>query len=69
VGLSKEERRENIKGAFALKSDSKEKITHYSHIFLIDDVTTSGATLREAARVLKQAGAKHVWGLTLAHGE
>jgi predicted amidophosphoribosyltransferase len=28
------------------------------HVFLIDDVTTTGATLREAAHALEKAGAK-----------
>jgi len=35
-------------------------------VLLFDDVWTSGATLREAARALKRAGAKRVWGLTIA---
>ena len=33
---------------------------------LVDDITTSGATLHECARVLKQAGAKQVYALVLA---
>ncbi len=37
-----------------------------SNVLLFDDVWTSGATLKEAARILKRAGAKIVWGLTLA---
>ena len=37
-------------------------------IVLVDDVFTSGATLSEAAKVLKQAGAKKIWGLTVAKG-
>lgn len=37
-------------------------------IILIDDVFTSGATLYEAAKVLKGAGAKEVWGLVVARG-
>lgn len=69
VGLSKEDRRKNIEQAFSLKNDSSDIIKKYRQIFLIDDVVTSGATLREAATVLKKAGFQHVWGLTLAHGE
>ena len=38
-------------------------------VFPVDDVATSGATMLEAAKVLKKAGVKSVWGLTLAHGE
>lgn len=37
-------------------------------VMLIDDLATTGATLDEAARVLKTAGVKRVWGLVLARG-
>lgn len=59
--LKKEEREANIKGAFSLNSELKSV-----NIFLVDDVVTTGATLKEAANVLKRAGAKQVFGLTLA---
>lgn len=36
------------------------------NVVIVDDVVTSGATLNECARVLKQASAKAVWGLALA---
>ncbi len=39
-----------------------------SRILLIDDVTTTGTTLNECARILKKAGALEVHGLTVAHG-
>jgi competence protein ComFC len=69
VGLSKETRQENIKNAFAIKPEYVDQMNGVSQVFLIDDVATSGATLREAAKVLKKAGVATVWGLTLAHGE
>jgi len=34
----------------------------------VDDVFTSGATLSEASKVLKRAGAKEIWGLVIAKG-
>lgn len=68
VGLSKKEREENIKDAFGVKS-SKLKVQSFDIVFLVDDVVTSGATLKEAANVLKRAGVKKVYGLTLAHGQ
>lgn len=37
-------------------------------VILIDDVYTSGATMQECARTLKEAGAKEVWGFVLARG-
>jgi ComF family protein len=37
-----------------------------AHVLLVDDVLTTGATLEAAAKVLKQAGAKHVSALTFA---
>lgn len=69
VGLSKEERMVNIKNAFVLQEKYIPELSQHTQVFLIDDVATSGATLREAAKVLKKAGLQNVWGLTLAHGE
>jgi ComF family protein len=62
--LSKEERIENIANAFYLDGtiDSKKQYV------LVDDVITTGATLAEASRELKNAGAKHVWAITIARG-
>jgi len=59
---SRVERRKNIKNNFVLKNDAgvPEKV------FLVDDVITSGATVEEAAKVLKRAGAKEVVCLAVA---
>jgi len=65
IKLSEKERKLNIKDAFGISPNYQLPITNYS-ILLFDDVWTSGATLKEAARILKRAGAKKVWGLTLA---
>jgi ComF family protein len=51
-GLSRIERISNMKGAFVLKSDAIVR----GDLILIDDVVTTGATLREAARALKSQG-------------
>lgn len=69
VNLSKEDRHKNISEAFALQSEVADLVHKYKHIFLIDDVVTSGATLNEAAKVLKKTGFQNIWGVTLAHGE
>jgi len=69
VGLSKDERQKNIANAFAFEIKNNDLAKQYKHVFLVDDVVTSGSTLSEAAKVLKKAGFAHVWGVTLAHGE
>lgn len=70
VGLTKEQRQTNIKDAFSLQPEGLRHVQPQGlQVFLVDDVTTSGATMLEAAKVLKKAGVKSVYGLTLAHGE
>lgn len=61
--VSPEDRLENMLNAF--KITNKEEISQKNFI-LIDDVYTTGATLNEAARILKENGAKQIIGLTLA---
>ncbi len=57
------ERRENIRGCFTVP---RKILTEGKNIILIDDVVTSGATLTEAARTLKAAGAKKILALAAA---
>ena len=57
-----ETRQKNIAGCFSL---TDENLIAEKNIILIDDVYTSGSTLKEAARVLKAAGAKKILGLTI----
>lgn len=64
VELSRDARRENLRGVFALSPNIL--ISQYPSILLFDDVFTTGSTLREAAKVLKRAGVEKVWGLTIA---
>lgn len=64
--LSKQERENNLRGAFAIKNP--EKISG-EKIFLVDDVYTTGSTMEECARVLRDAGAKSVWGIAIAREE
>lgn len=61
--LSRLEREKNMRGAFRVR---KNHLPAGSNILLIDDVFTSGATVGECARVLKEAGAQQVQVLTLA---
>ncbi|HEY4494040.1 MAG TPA: ComF family protein [Candidatus Paceibacterota bacterium] len=57
-------RLKNIVGSFAVKNPER---VAGRNIILIDDVTTTGATLSEAKKVLKNAGAKKVIAFTVAH--
>ena len=63
VELKKEERIKNIQGAFKVRRPAE---IQGKKIFLIDDVFTTGATMEEATRVLKIAGAREVWGIAVA---
>lgn len=62
---TREKRFQNIAGAFEIKNPAglRNKIA-----ILIDDVSTTGATLEECAVVLKKAGAKQVCAITAARG-
>jgi ComF family protein len=65
-GLDRAARLKNVRGAFDCAQSLKGR-----HIALVDDVMTTGATLSEAARVLKKAGAASVsvWVLARAGRE
>lgn len=63
--ISRKERFENIKGSFEAISVPALK---ESRIILIDDVLTTGATMSEAAKALRKAGAKIVIGAVMARG-
>jgi len=69
-GLKRDERFENLSGAFEVSRSWKENITPImgKTILLLDDLATTGATLDECAKALKRAGASEVYGLVLAHG-
>nr|WP_295081810.1 ComF family protein [uncultured Roseateles sp.] len=63
--LSLQERAANVRRAFAIEP-RRAKELHGQHIAVLDDVMTSGATLFETARVLRQAGAAQVQAWVLA---
>lgn len=61
ANLTKKERLKNVKDAFEVKEKNIPQ-----RLILVDDIFTTGATMRECANELKRAGAKKVWGFTLA---
>jgi ComF family protein len=61
IGLSAKERLLNLKNAFEAKGHIKDL-----RLFLVDDVMTTGATVRECSKQLLKAGAKEITVLTLA---
>lgn len=63
VGLDREERIANLRGAFRVIAPEAVK---GRTVIVVDDVMTTGATVSECARVLKQAGAERVLAATVA---
>jgi len=77
VNLNKEERVRNVRGSFrfvgvgatlvvARINKGNHKGLPLRNILLVDDVYTTGATMRECCKVLKKSGIKNIWGFTLA---
>lgn len=62
--LNFSERQQNLKDAFKVKN---RRLIKNKTIFLIDDVLTTGATVTECAKTLKNAGAKCVYVLAVCH--
>ena len=60
------ERAENVNGIYAV---TQSDLIAGKCVILVDDVLTSGATMRECAYVLRSAGAKSVMGIALARTE
>ncbi len=60
--LNREERKENVKNVFSLLKE----VTVSKRMVIVDDVWTSGATMRECSKTLKENGVEEVWGFTLS---
>lgn len=62
VGMHERQRRANVSGAF--RYTGRELVG--STVALVDDVITTGATMQECAVVLREAGAREIWGVAFA---
>lgn len=69
-------RQKNIRDAFEFNNNSDDlrqlqQLEHYNNynILLVDDIATTGATLFECARVLKESGAKEIFAIVVARQE
>ena len=60
-GLSARQRASNLKSAFVVRGSLK-----HQHVLIVDDVITTGTTMRTVARALKSAGVERVSALALA---
>jgi ComF family protein len=65
-GLTARQRRRNVRNAFRLSRRLRRRTLQDATVVLVDDVRTTGATLDACARVLKDAGARHVRVITVA---
>jgi predicted amidophosphoribosyltransferase len=63
TSLEAGERAKNVRGAFRIR---KAKDLEGKIVLLVDDVYTTGSTLRECSLVLKKAGAREVRAVTVA---
>lgn len=63
-GLSKALRRENIKGAFSIKTN----VFEGKSVLIVDDIMTTGATYNEAKRNIMDKGGKKTYLITIASG-
>lgn len=65
MSLNKEQRLKNVSDCFKVNSEKKNQINN-KNILLVDDVFTTGATMEECAKILKQNHAQSVWGVVVA---
>jgi ComF family protein len=60
-----QERAQNVRGAFICE---KSELLAGKRVLLVDDIFTTGATMEECAKILKQTGVREIWGAVVARG-
>ncbi|MGI6072431.1 MAG: ComF family protein [Lachnospiraceae bacterium] len=63
-GMSGQERMSSLQGVFAINKEAG----RYERVLIVDDIFTTGATLNECAKTLKQAGVNMVYFMTMSIG-
>lgn len=63
--IHRHDRQQNLQQAFHMHPQAKIQNIKNKHLVLVDDITTTGATLTQAAIPLKRAGAASIWGLVI----
>ncbi|HNR66075.1 MAG TPA: ComF family protein, partial [Atribacterota bacterium] len=68
VGLSRIERKKNVKNVYAINSSMLQKQHNISSLLLIDDIFTTGASIEACCKELKKIGIEKLYVFTLARG-
>ena len=66
--LKRHERISNVNETFSLQKNKKSLVQH-KNILLVDDLFTTGSTVNECSRILREAGANYLEIITLARGD
>ena len=63
--LNESQRHSNLKNAFKLTTD----IVKYKKVVLVDDIYTTGSTMDEISKILKESGVENIYYICISIGE
>lgn len=66
MSLKREDRIDNLKNAFSLKNNAP---IRGKTVFIVDDICTTGSTIKECAKILSKHQPKQIWGVVIARGK